>query len=203
MPSDLDLASLVASRLCHDVVGAVGAIQNGLELMNEDQSNTDAAMDLIAKSAARASARLQYARMAYGAVGGSTELDPGEGGRLTEGLFATEMAATLDWRWTKPQASRERVKLAMHLASYATGAVPRGGVVVVEPEGDAGLVVSASGAPLRTPRHLDVITEGAEADVAHAVQPLLIVRIAEALGLVVTVTTAEDSLTFRAKPRGS
>jgi len=201
MPSDLDLASLVASRLCHDVVGAVGAIQNGLELMNEDQSNTDVAMDLIVKSAAQASARLQYARMAYGAAGGSTELDPAEGGRLTGGLFAVEKSSTLDWRWTGPQAPRERVKLAMLLATYATGAVPRGGVVVVEAGDDAGVVVTASGTPLRRPGHLDVITDAAEADAAHAVQPLLIVRIAEALGLVVDVTQGDDSMTFRARER--
>lgn len=78
MTRELDLASLLASRLCHDVVGPVGAIQNGLELMAEDEFMTEMALDLIRKSAHQASAKLQYARMAYGAAGGAEQLDPAE-----------------------------------------------------------------------------------------------------------------------------
>jgi len=198
MPSDLDLASLVASRLCHDVVGAVGAIQNGLELMGEDRSMADMAIDLISKSTAQASARIQFARIAYGAAGGSTMLDPAEGRRLTEALFAGERAG-LDWRWNGPAAPREQVKLAMLLAAYASGAVPRGGSVVVEEEGDA-LRVTASGSHVRQPAHLDVLTEGVEAQEPQAVQPLLVMKLAAALGLSVEVTAAEDSLAFTAAP---
>jgi len=198
MPSDLDLASLVASRLCHDVVGAVGAIQNGLELMGEDQAMTDMAIDLIAKSTAQASARIQYARVAYGAAGGSTVLDPAEGRRLTEGLFAGEKAA-LDWQWDGPAVPRDRVKLAMLLAAYASGAVPRGGSVLVAQEGE-GLIVVASGANVRKPAHLDVITDGAEPHEPQAVQPLLIVRLAAALGLVVEAEGGKENMTFRAAP---
>lgn len=198
MPSDLDLASLVASRLCHDVVGAVGAIQNGLELMGEDRSMTDMAIDLIAKSTAQASARIQFARIAYGAAGGSTVLDPSEGRRLTEGLFASERAG-LDWRWDGPAAPRERVKLAMLLAAYAAGAVPRGGTVTVEDDG-AALTVTAAGAQVRQPAHLEILTEGADANEPQAVQPLLVARLADALGLSVDVVPADGSLTFTAGP---
>ena len=87
MTDDLDLASLLASRLCHDVVGPVGAIQNGLELIAEDKSMTEMAMALIQKSAAQASAKLQFARTAYGAAGGADVLDPAEAGRLTAAMF--------------------------------------------------------------------------------------------------------------------
>ncbi|MEM8665573.1 MAG: histidine phosphotransferase, partial [Pseudomonadota bacterium] len=98
MQSDLELASLLASRLCHDVVGPVGAIQNGLELIAEDKSMTDMAMDLIKKSAAQATAKLQYARMAYGTAGGADVLDPAEAGRLTAAMFTGERAE-LVWTW--------------------------------------------------------------------------------------------------------
>jgi histidine phosphotransferase ChpT len=202
MPSDLDLASLVASRLCHDVVGAVGAIQNGLELMAEDQAMADMAIDLIAKSTAQASARIQYARVAYGAAGGSTMLDPAEGRRLTEGLFAGEKAE-LDWQWDGPSAPRDRVKLAMLLAAYAIGAVPRGGRVVVTGEADEGVTVVAAGTNVRKPAHLDVITEGTEPSEPQAVQPLLVVRLAAALGLILEVGDGDDSLTIRARPSQS
>ena len=69
--SDLDLAALVSSRICHDIISPVGAIANGLELMDEetDQDMREQAMDLIRKSATQASAKLQFARLAFGAAG--------------------------------------------------------------------------------------------------------------------------------------
>ena len=70
---DLELAALVSSRICHDVINPVSAIANGLEMLGEepDQAMREAAMDLIRKSAAQASAKLQFARLAFGAAGSS------------------------------------------------------------------------------------------------------------------------------------
>ena len=66
---DLELAALVSSRICHDVINPVSAISNGLEMLAEepDQAMREAAMDLIRKSTAQASAKLQFARLAFGA----------------------------------------------------------------------------------------------------------------------------------------
>ena len=75
---DLELAALVSSRICHDVINPVAAISNGLEMLAEepDQAMRDAAMDLIRKSAAQASAKLQFARLAFGAAGSAgAEID--------------------------------------------------------------------------------------------------------------------------------
>ena len=75
---DLDLAALVSSRICHDVINPVGAIANGLEMLGEepDQAMRDAAIDLIRKSALQASAKLQFARLAFGAAGSAgAEID--------------------------------------------------------------------------------------------------------------------------------
>jgi len=68
---NLDLAALVSSCICHDVINPVAAIANGLEMLAEepDQAMRDAAMDLIRKSALQASAKLQFARLAFGAAG--------------------------------------------------------------------------------------------------------------------------------------
>ena len=68
---DLELAALVSSRICHDVINPVSAISNGLEMLAEepDEAMREAAMDLIRKSAAQASAKLQFARLALGAAG--------------------------------------------------------------------------------------------------------------------------------------
>jgi histidine phosphotransferase ChpT len=196
MPTDLDFTSLLASRLCHDVIGPVGAIQNGLELIAEDESMAAMAMDLIKKSAAQATARLQYARMAYGAAGGAEELDPAEAGRLTQGVFVGERA-TLDWAWPGPgNAPKVPVKLGMLLATYAIGAVPRGGVIRVGPDGE-GVKVVAEGAQLRTPQFLDIVTGGGTVTDPRAMQPWTIERLAASGGFAIVAEPSEGALTFR------
>ena len=68
---DLGLAALISSRICHDVISPVGAISNGLEVLDEEEDVQvrEYALDLIRKSAAQASAKLQFARLAFGAAG--------------------------------------------------------------------------------------------------------------------------------------
>ncbi|RAH98888.1 histidine phosphotransferase [Acuticoccus sediminis] len=195
MQSELELASLMASRLCHDIVGPVGAIQNGLELIAEDEAMAEMAMDLIKKSALQASAKLQYARMAYGAAGGADELDPGEAGRLTAELFKGERA-TLDWAWKGGAQPRTEVKLGMLLATYALGAVPRGGTVTVE-YGEGGLVVTAAGETLRNPPFVDVTTGGGEITDPRGVQAKIIAMLAESGGWRVDVASDGSRMTFR------
>lgn len=198
MPTDLDLASLLASRLCHDVVGPVGAIQNGLELMAEDESMTEMAMDLIRKSAAQATAKLQYARMAYGAAGGAELLDPAEAGRLTAAVFSGERA-TLDWTWNGAAHPRAPVKLAMLLATYALGAVPRGGTVTVRHE-NGQIDVDAAGPQMRTPPFLDLVTDGGDTTDPRAVQAVCIARLARSIGRRVAVEAEEGHTRLLAVP---
>ena len=70
--SDLELAALLSSKICHDIISPVGAIANGIEVIDEetDQGMREHAMDLIRKSATQASAKLQFARLAFGAAVG-------------------------------------------------------------------------------------------------------------------------------------
>src|SRR5258705_2801965 len=70
-PTDLEIAALISSKICHDVIGPVGAICNGLEILDEDD-NAEAksyALDVIRNVTEQASARLQFARFAFGAAG--------------------------------------------------------------------------------------------------------------------------------------
>lgn len=61
---------LMASRICHDLVSPVGAVNNGVELMEElGPSAGDEAISLIANSAQQASIRLKAFRLSYGAAG--------------------------------------------------------------------------------------------------------------------------------------
>ena len=74
----LELAALVASRVCHDIISPVGAIVNGLEVLEEekDESMREFAQDLVQKSARQACAKLQFSRLAFGASGGAgAEID--------------------------------------------------------------------------------------------------------------------------------
>lgn len=87
--SALDLAALLCSRVCHDVISPVGAIVNGLEVLEEekDESMRAFAEDLIRKSARQASARLQFARLAFGAAGSAgAAIDLGDAAQIAKGF---------------------------------------------------------------------------------------------------------------------
>src|SRR5690606_2870312 len=75
-PTDLELAALISSKICHDVIGPVGAIYNGLEILNEDDDAEAKAyaMSVIRNVTEQASARLQFARFAFGAAGSAGSL---------------------------------------------------------------------------------------------------------------------------------
>src|SRR5450755_247220 len=88
--SPLDLAALLCSRVCHDVISPVGAIINGLEVLEDekDPAMREVALELIKKSAASASARLQFCRLAYGAAGSvGASIDTGDAETVTRGLI--------------------------------------------------------------------------------------------------------------------
>ena len=87
--SSLDLAALLASRVCHDIISPVGALANGLEVLEEDQGEEmrEFAMELITKSAKSASAKLKFSRLAFGASGSAgAAIDTGEAEEVV-GLF--------------------------------------------------------------------------------------------------------------------
>src|SRR3990172_6069755 len=86
----LDLAALVCSRVCHDLISPVGAIVNGLEVLEDDhdQETKDFALELIRKSAEQASARLQFCRLAFGAAGSaSASIDLGDAQSVARGFI--------------------------------------------------------------------------------------------------------------------
>ncbi|MBN8921326.1 MAG: histidine phosphotransferase, partial [Rhizobiales bacterium] len=89
----LDLAALLCSRVCHDLISPVGAVVNGMEVLEEtnDESTRVFALDLIKKSAAQASARLQFCRMAFGAAGSAgAEIDTGDAESVARGFIEDE-----------------------------------------------------------------------------------------------------------------
>jgi histidine phosphotransferase ChpT len=133
---DLKLAALMSSKLCHDVIGPVGAINNGVELLN-DESNADMrdqAMDLVSQSAGEAAARLQFYRLAFGMAGGLGADVSIRDGRTLCREFMSYGKVTLDWpddAGAADSLSKDAVKIVCNLVAIAAGALPRGGNLVV------------------------------------------------------------------------
>ena len=95
--TDLRLAGLLASRLCHDLVGPLGAVGNGLELMAEDDAMSGEAMALAQRSARRATGRLQLFRFAFGTAGGEPHFGPAEARPVALDLLHGATGCAVDW----------------------------------------------------------------------------------------------------------
>src|ERR1700729_1224385 len=88
--TEIEFSALMVSRVCHDLVGPLGAVVNGLEVLEDEQDAAmrEDAIRLVASSANQALARIQFMRIAFGAAGSAgAELDLGEIGRVAEGLL--------------------------------------------------------------------------------------------------------------------
>src|ERR1700739_2763744 len=113
----VDLAALLCSRVCHDVISPVGAIVNGLEVLEDDDdpSMRKVAIELIKKSAHSASARLQFCRLACGAAGSvGASIDTGDAENVARGLFGTEKTS-LAWNAPRQFLAKNKVKLLLNL----------------------------------------------------------------------------------------
>src|SRR5947209_1137778 len=147
----LDLAALLCSRVCHDVISPVGAIVNGLEVLEDEQDAEmrSFALELIKKSAGQASARLQFCRLAFGAAGSAgAAIDTNDAARVARGLFGGERTE-LEWNVPPLRMPKNNVKLILNLCLIAATAIPRGGVIEVSVRGaeETGrITVAAKGA---------------------------------------------------------
>lgn len=153
----LDLAALLCSRVCHDVISPVGAIVNGLEVLEDDQDESmrEFALELIGKSARQASARLKFARIAFGAAGSAgASIDLADAESVAKGMFADEKTK-LEWRAPQALFPKNKVKLILNLVMVTTSAIPRGGLIDVTVTGDGEaptFVLKAKGSHARIPR---------------------------------------------------
>ena len=142
------LSSLLASRLCHDLVNPVGALGSGVEVLEDesmDEVMKEAALDLIKTGGDKSVALLKYARLAYGAAGGrGAEIPMDEAELIMRELFAFAKAE-LVWNAPAVHELKEIVKTVMILSHYAADCVPRGGSVTVAKTEDGAFTVTAEG----------------------------------------------------------
>jgi histidine phosphotransferase ChpT len=204
-PDALELAALLCSRVCHDLISPVGAIVNGLEVLDDNPKPDDRefALELIRKSAKTASARLQFCRLAFGAAGSSgAQIDLGDAQNMARGHLE-DAKTTIAWNLPRVLLAKNRVKLLLNMMVIAQQTIPRGGVITVDPIGEGEALsfrVAASGLNARMPQNIaDLLSaaHGAGVD-AHAVQPYYTKLLAQACGLKVVLAPEGDSIVVTA-----
>jgi histidine phosphotransferase ChpT len=200
----LDLAALLCSRVCHDVISPVGAIVNGLEVLEDenDPEMKEFALDLIKKSARHASARLQFARLAFGAAGSAgAMIDLGDAGNVAQGFLNDDKLA-LAWDAPRALLPKNQVKLVLNLLMLATHAIPRGGKIDLRGTVDneqGRFVITCTGQNARIPHGaLELIAGRSETGTidAHAVQPFYTGMIARAAGMGVAFELVDNIVTI-------
>jgi histidine phosphotransferase ChpT len=205
-PSDLEFAALLSSKICHDALNPVGSIQNGLELLGEtnqaDQHRY--ALDMIRNVTAQASARLQFARFAFGAsaaAGATIDLRTAETlAREYVGLGKHRMT----WQSAPGFMAKDKVKLLLNLIPPAIAALPRGGDIAVSVSGtleDPSFELRCVGQNPRLPQYLTDLVAGTELPIdAFSIQSYYACRLATAAGMKITIDRDATSVTLRAIP---
>ncbi|MEX0852145.1 MAG: histidine phosphotransferase family protein [Bauldia sp.] len=205
----LDLAALLCSRVCHDIISPVGAIINGLEVLDEDDSDDmrEFAFGLIQRSARLASAKLQFARLAFGAAGSAgAEIDLADAEKVAKGYMEGEKAG-FSWEAPRVLMPKNLVKLLLNLILLANAAVPRGGTVKVTVEGATTprFLLRSSGPNSRVPPAFEKLVpgdiEGVDVD-AQLVQAYYTGALARATGMTIAARLDQSDVVISADPKG-
>jgi histidine phosphotransferase ChpT len=207
-PTELELAALLASKICHDIISPVGAVNNGLEVLEEgSEEMKEFAMQLIGKSAKQSSAKLQFARIAFGAAGSAgSEIDTGDAQQVAMGYFEGEKA-NLTWEAERVLMPKNKVKLILNLLVVAATTIPRGGDIALKFEGDPKaphITIQTKGMNIRIPAGVqDLIALKPDHPVdAHSIQPYYTGLLAQSADMNVSLVLKDDSVLIEALPRG-
>jgi histidine phosphotransferase ChpT len=145
----VDLASLLCSRLCHDLMSPVGALNNGIELLSDEQDADmrQKCLELLADSARASANKLKFFRLAFGAGGGfGEEVDTREARLALEGVFGPERRIELGWMVESDKLPKGAIKLLLNVALLAGDALVRGGRLDVGAErGEEGIELAIRG----------------------------------------------------------
>lgn len=204
----LDLAALLCSRVCHDLISPSSAIVNGLEVYDDaqDEETKTFALNLVRKSAGTVSARLQFCRLAFGAAGSAgAQIDTGDAEKVARGALEDEKVK-INWGLPRLLLPKNRVKLLLNLLLLAGHAIPRGGVFTIDPVGTGetmGFRIEANGLNARVPTAMVALLnedrEGGEPIDAHVIQPYYTGLLARSCGLAITVGTEGDLIVFKTR----
>jgi histidine phosphotransferase ChpT len=200
--NDIEFSALMVSRVCHDLVGPLGAVVNGLEVLEDerDAAMREDALKLVTSSANQALARIQFMRIAFGAAGSAgAELDLGEIGRLVAGLLEGGKVK-LDWQVPHAYWGKDWAKLLMNATLLGADSLPRGGQVTVVAGADTkapSFKVMATGQVARLPEEVERTLKGEQIQSpvdARGIQPYLTYKLSRAVNAALAVKIAEGSV---------
>jgi histidine phosphotransferase ChpT len=204
-PSDLELAALISSKICHDVISPVGAIYNGLEILGEDDDPKSRAyaMDVIRNVTVQASARLQFARFAFGAAGSAgAEIDLQTARDISEGCVGGGKHE-LSWQAPMGMLPKNQVKLLLNLIALSINALPRGGSIAVtigEDLSNFDFVITCTGRTARPPKYLAQIVAGEMPEIdAMSVQAYYTWRLAANVGATIAIEQDGEAVVITAR----
>ncbi len=205
--SSLDLASMLCSRLCHDMLSPVGAMANGLELLAEEHDSTMRAriVELLEQSAKTSADKLKFFRLAFGAAGGFGEMVPVEEPRgLIEALAGNNKRITVKWNVAAPALPKPAVKVLLNLSLFGIEALVRGGTldIAAELRGDASggtteIVVRATGSRIAFDKTVGQAMDGTlpDSELSSRTAPAALIRhIAANLGGGLQYALSEEAL---------
>lgn len=205
--SAIDLASLLCSRLCHDMLSPVGAMTNGLELLADEQDPEmrKRCFELLEQSAKISADKLRFFRLAFGAAGGYGEMVPVEEPReLVEALAGNNARIQLTWNLAEAALPKPAVKVLLNLALIGIEALVRGGTLEVGAEQHGGaseIVVRATGAKIAFDETVGKALEGslAEAELSSRTAPAAMLHeLAQSLGGGVQYALSDEALVMGA-----
>ncbi|WP_455481675.1 histidine phosphotransferase ChpT [Bartonella sp. B35(2025)] len=194
-----DLAALLCSRICHDLISPVGAIQNAMELYDEGGSDEDA-LQLVRWSVANASARLQFARLAFGFSGAvGCQIDIRSAEQVAQ-QYMKEEKAILKWQAPGLFLPKDEVKLLLNLLLIANATVSRGGeivVMVLQDENKRSFRFEIYGEILRIPSHFVELYSGKfqeELIDAHVIQFYYTMLLSEMTAMKINIDKADGCI---------
>jgi len=198
--TEIEFAALLVSRVCHDLVGPLGAVVNGMEVLEDerDPAMRGEAIKLVTVSADQALARIQFMRIAFGAAGSAgAELDLGEIGRLVSGLL---LGGKIQLTWNVPQLywGKDWAKLLMNSTLLAADCLPRGGTVTVEAGQDPqspSFHIRAEGLNARVTEEVNQAIKGEALNVdARHVQPFLTYKLSRTVDTTLAIMPLEGAV---------
>ena len=205
--ASLELASLLCSRLCHDMLSPVGALTNGLELLADetDPEMRKRCFELLEQSAKISADKLKFFRLAFGAAGGFGDLVPvAEARSLVDALVGNKERVTVNWALASDSLPKPGVKTLLNLALIGLEALVRGGTLDIGAElrdGTTEIVVRATGPKIAFDNDVGRALEGSlsESELSSRTAPAaMLYQLARSLGGGLQYSLTDDALVMGA-----
>ncbi len=205
--SPIDLASLLCSRLCHDLLSPVGALSNGLELLAEekDPEMRKRCFELLEQSAKASADKLKFFRLAFGAAGGfGDHVSVNEARALVDALVGANARVSANWMFGVDSLSKPAVKTLLNLALIGLDALVRGGTLDIGAEvrdGNTEIVVRAAGQRIAFDATIGQALEGtlpAQELASRTAPAAMIQQLAASIGGHIQVHVTAESLVLGA-----